>query len=226
MLGAGVSDNPITTPSVVKENSFHDSTNVHFQYETEEKLCAQLRMEYGNAEKQGESLVAFVESMVAKQAMGTSNALLLGSGCGLTSFLLTRTFEKIVGVDYSGRFIDAVLAIQSGKEVVFGGSRDVARLPQSEGLDATRVIFKQMTWVPNELEGYDVVIVDFLERLAEPKGWLVKLWECLEPQGIAIIADASGKWHQPRLQGYIGRWFNFVEGGVAGEKSVTVWKLK
>ena len=93
--------------------------------------------------------------MVAKQAMGTSNALLLGSGCGLTSFLLTRTFEKvnlrsnnhsinqhpfagimfvclfvrsfvrspqIVGVDYSGRFIDAVLAMQSGEEVVFGGS--------------------------------------------------------------------------------------------------------
>ena len=40
-------DNPVTTPGIV-ETCIHNSTNVQFQYETEEKLDSQLRMEYGN----------------------------------------------------------------------------------------------------------------------------------------------------------------------------------
>ena len=65
-----------------------------------------------------------------------------------------------------------------------------------------------MTWVPNELEGYDFVLVDFLDRLSEPKGWLIKLWECLLPQGVVAIASGeSGRWDQPCLQGYIGKWY-------------------
>ena len=46
-------------------------------------------------------------------------------------------------MEYSGRFIDAALAIQAGKGVEFGKGQ-VARLPTGAGLDATRVIFKQV----------------------------------------------------------------------------------
>lgn len=62
-----------------------------------------------------------------------------------------------------------------------------------------------MTWVSNELEGYDLVLIDFLHRLAEPKGWLVKLWESVIPGGIVIIAS-NGKWDHTLLQTYIGKW--------------------
>ncbi len=44
-----------------------------------------------------------------------------------------------------------------------------------------------MTWVPNELEGYNCIVVEFLDRLSEPKGWLIKLWEVLDPQGVLVI---------------------------------------
>ena len=50
-------------------------------------------------------------------------------------------------MDYSGRFIDAALSIQAGKEVEFGEGQ-VARLPRNEGVDATRVVFKQVTVAP------------------------------------------------------------------------------
>jgi hypothetical protein len=49
----------------------------------------------------------------------------------------------VVAVDYSGRYIDAAMKIQSGKEIEFGGG-EVARLPDVEGVDASRVIFKQV----------------------------------------------------------------------------------
>lgn len=159
-------------------------------------------------------------------------------------------------MDYSGRFIDAALTVQSGKGVEFGGNQ-VARLPNS--VDATRVVFKQvgwrrgridggregwggrrggrnrkkgvggrpgkdrcgregtgrctpfscpfiqMTWVPNELEDYSLILLEFLDRLSEPRGWLIKLWECLLPGGIVVITSDFGKWDRARLEGHIGK---------------------
>lgn len=62
-----------------------------------------------------------------------------------------------------------------------------------------------MTWVPNELEGYDVILIEFLHRLSEPKGWLIKLWECLRAGGLVVVAS-NGKWDRPLLQTYIEKW--------------------
>lgn len=62
-----------------------------------------------------------------------------------------------------------------------------------------------MTWVPNELQEYNLIVVEFLHRLSEPKGWLVKLWECLLPGGIVVVA-CQGKWDHTLLQTHIGKW--------------------
>lgn len=58
-------------------------------------------------------------------------------------------------MDYSGRFIDAALTIQSGKEVEFGDGK-VAGLPTSEGVDATRVVFKQVRNIPADTRSYSL----------------------------------------------------------------------
>ncbi len=46
-------------------------------------------------EKNGVALVNFVEAMVAKQNVNKGNALVLGCGGGLSSFILTKTFQKV-----------------------------------------------------------------------------------------------------------------------------------
>ena len=46
-------------------------------------------------------------------------------------------------MDYSGRFLDAAMAIQSGKKVGFGDG-EVASVPTSEGIDLSNVVFKQV----------------------------------------------------------------------------------
>lgn len=63
----------------------------------------------------------------------------------------------------------------------------------------------QMTWISNELEGFDMIVIEFLDRLSEPRGWLVKLWECLLPRGLVVVADA-GKWDKDHLQTHIEKW--------------------
>ena len=64
-----------------------------------------------------------------------------------------------------------------------------------------------MTWVPNELEGYDFVVIEFLHRLSEPRGWLVKLWECLVPGGMVIIlTPRQGEQQRDAIQAHIKKW--------------------
>ena len=64
----------------------------------------------------------------------------------------------------------------------------------------------QLTWVSNEIEDFDLILFEFLDRLAEPKGWLCKLWECLSERGIAVFA-ASQKWDGKMIGQCIGKWY-------------------
>ena len=66
-------------------------------------------------------------------------------------------------------------------------------------------VVAQMTWVPNEIEGFDVVLFEFLDRLAEPKGWLLKLWESVSSNAIVVFA-ASDQWSETTIGDYIGKW--------------------
>ena len=59
---------------------------------------------------------------------------------------------QVLGVDYSGRFLDAALQLSQGREVRYvssssssssgGGTERVATLPA--GVDASKVVFKQV----------------------------------------------------------------------------------
>ena len=63
----------------------------------------------------------------------------------------------------------------------------------------------QLTWVPNEIVGKDLVLFEFADRVAEPKGWFYKLWETLSPQSIVVVV-ASRKWDRSRISNFIRNW--------------------
>ena len=62
-----------------------------------------------------------------------------------------------------------------------------------------------MTWIPNEIENFDLVVFEFLDRLAEPKGWFRKLWESVSPRALVVFA-ASHNWDKGRIDSHIGKW--------------------
>ncbi len=63
----------------------------------------------------------------------------------------------------------------------------------------------QLTWIPNEIEGFDFVLFESIERFMEPKGWLWKLWECLTPGGLAVLVGSS-HWNAVNVGRYISKW--------------------
>ena len=67
------------------------------------------------AESYALPLLRLVERTVEKVNGAKTSALNFGCGPGISSFLLTRLFQKVVGVDHGGRFIDAGMRLQAGK---------------------------------------------------------------------------------------------------------------
>ena len=98
------------------------------------------------AESYALPLLRLVERTVEKVNGAKTSALNFGCGPGISSFLLTRLFQKVVGVDYGGRFIDAGMRLQTGKAVEYGGltHKKVAKATDFEGVDPERVVFKQV----------------------------------------------------------------------------------
>lgn len=64
----------------------------------------------------------------------------------------------------------------------------------------------QLTWVPNETQAADLVLLEFLERVDSPKAWLCKLWECVKPGGVLGVITSSTQWTSTNIQGIIGKW--------------------
>ena len=75
-----------------------------------------------------------------------TSALNFGCGPGISSFLLTQLFQKVVAVDYGARFIDAGMRLQEGKAIEYGGlsQKKVAKTTDFEGVNPERVVFKQV----------------------------------------------------------------------------------
>ena len=74
-------------------------------------------------------------------------------------------------------------------------------------LSNTLLLYVQMTWVPNELEGFDVAVFESVERLNEPRGWLYKLWEVVVPGGLLIFSSSHSTWNTSHILSYIGKWY-------------------
>ncbi len=52
----------------------------------------------------------------------------------------------------------------------------------------------------NEIVGYDVVVFEFIDRLSEPRGWLLKLWEVVVSGGVVIFITApTSNWDQATI---------------------------
>ena len=88
-------------------------------------------------------LVDFCDVMLKKYDITLNKAAEFGCGTGLACFLLTKLFNKVMGVDYSGRLIDASEQLKKGKTVTDGTGFSYD-LKDYVGIKPSRCIFKQV----------------------------------------------------------------------------------
>jgi putative 4-mercaptohistidine N1-methyltranferase len=127
---------------------------------------------------------------------GKLRALDLGCAVGRSSFELSKYCDEVIGIDYSGAFIDAAKRIQTDGaieiEVHEEGSRNTKVLVTLPGeISPGRVRFEtgDAHQVAEELGQFDIVhAANLLCRMAEPKKLLDRLPGLLKAGGQLVIA--------------------------------------
>jgi len=230
VLGSGVQANKIYL-----DNNFSvqrvQSTNAVYNYDTMETLEGILELEFGFRDSFAAVVAALCGSYCSHYKVAMESAVHLGTATGRGSFELSRFFSKVLGVEMCGRLIDAAIRLQAGKHITYKNGKDIQL---NKGYNQEAITFKQLTWIPNEVENHDLVLITHLDRVQNARSWLVRLWEITRPTGMAVIASKDGKWNkkmltpflQDRLRCVSSQEMPYEDRNGEGTATVTVWKYK
>ncbi|XP_072040872.1 LOW QUALITY PROTEIN: uncharacterized protein [Amphiura filiformis] len=229
------------------------STNTQLQQEKAVYLCRQLLMEFNT---QGDNYFQALSSacLETMQRHGTefNKALDIGCGCGSMTFELSNHFQKIIGTDICGQFIDAAEKLRQNGCLSYHQTCDdspIAKQPKlncnshTNGdthmvqakvmckFDQTKIGFKQFTWLPNELAAFDLVIQRSLHRVQNKKAWLLRLGDIIVPTGLVIIVctdDWTERDIMPTVNGRLKlvetTKMQYKEDGEEKSALLTAWK--
>lgn len=176
-------------------------------YESAEELSDYLYFHYADdpgrlarhfgMEAYGNFHARFVERLLVPPAAGESRARALDLGCGVgrASFELSRTYEEVVGVDFSASFVTAAKRMRQGSlpvEVLMRGhDREVRTVRLPEGGRPERVRFERGDacgdgpWVGV----YDcVVAMNLICRVPTPRALLRRMEKLVRPGGQLLLS--------------------------------------
>nr|KAG5714088.1 hypothetical protein BaRGS_020416 [Batillaria attramentaria] len=229
VVGCGVLDK---TPTVEKANVRHVlSTNKQYQFDAAMPLNGILELEFGFRDSLPAAAATLATNLTRSFNVPLTTAMHVGTATGRGAFELSKHFEKVLGVECCGKLADAALRLQSGATLTCGNGREATL---DADVNPQRVIFKQLTWLPNEVHHHNLVLVSLLERVQNPKAWLLRLWEVTSPGGVTVIVSAEGCWDKDALHTHIGKRLHCVDAqqlpyttptGQA-TATVTVWRHK
>lgn len=147
------------------------------------------------------SCLEFPAATVAMAGDTPAKARALDVGCavGRSSFELSRTFDEVVGIDFSAGFIAAAEEIRQGRPVAYTryaemhlGEPMSAGLP--EGARPERVTFEEGDAMDlrGDLGSFDLVhAANLLCRLPEPARFLARLADLVRPGGALVLATPA-----------------------------------
>ncbi|WP_448211265.1 5-histidylcysteine sulfoxide synthase [Colwellia sp. MEBiC06753] len=172
-------------------------------FENNLDVCQQLNAHYGKTPAPFENyqlqLAELVKTWVNQYQQNTAKLLDLGCSVGRTSFELSTNFEHIDGVDFSARYIQHGVQLQSGERVRYqmikqGDIVDYHEFNLANITDAKpeNILFSQAD--PSNLKailtGYDVILAQqVLEQCYDPKQFLAEITSRLNADGLLIIAS-------------------------------------
>lgn len=172
------------------------SANVQFEMDTEAAVIFCVQQDYEaeaamNLSIQVARITDEVKSLCCndnpnaqqKRLHYSCSVLQIGIGVGRTAMELVKLgFSKIVGIETSSRLVDEAMR----------------RLESCKG--AEKVIFKQFTWIPNEVGHFDIVLFSSVDRMSNVKAWTSRLDEVVTTGGMVVLVSADSKYSTQGLQ--------------------------
>ncbi|GFO10818.1 5-histidylcysteine sulfoxide synthase [Plakobranchus ocellatus] len=200
VLGAGV-ETPSDTSDISKHVMIKEpSTNTAYICDTLDTLKGILELEFGFRDSFAAAVAQLCCNYCQSQGVSTQSAVHIGAGTGRAAFELSKTFSEVLGLEPFARLIDTAIGLQNGRSVAL---KDGSPVTLASDYNLDRITFKQFTWIANEVESHDLVLLTNLDRVANAKAWLIRLWEITNPEGLVVIASKDKAWGKEALEGFL-----------------------
>jgi putative 4-mercaptohistidine N1-methyltranferase len=165
-----------------------------FHYGTPEQICPLLPEARGAC---GFPVRCVTEPLRELELPARGRALDLGCAVGRSSFELARSFDEVIGIDFSARLIEAAREMQKRREALVrvpreGALEDELRVELSRDLPAAKVRFEQgdACDLRADLGSFDFVLMaNLIDRLPDPARCLARLPELVAPGGGLVITS-------------------------------------
>jgi putative 4-mercaptohistidine N1-methyltranferase len=137
------------------------------------------------------------ECIASADLPARARALDLGCAVGRSAFELARHFEKVIGIDYSHRFVAAAESIRTTDGIDYmrleeGERATRLRAALPSGVDAERVRFEQgdAEALREGLGKFDAVLMaNLIDRLRKPVRCLQRLPELVRAGGLLVVTS-------------------------------------
>jgi len=124
-------------------------------------------------------------------------ALDIGCAVGGASFELAKSFQLVVGMDYSQHFVDAANAMKERKSMRYTAQIEgdiegefTASIPDDVEVERVKFIKGDACELPTKLGQFDAVLAaNLLCRLPDPSLFLKRLPTLVKPQGIVVLVS-------------------------------------
>jgi putative 4-mercaptohistidine N1-methyltranferase len=169
-------------------------------YESDSAISQYCEFQYGETSFGVENFALHCARLASEYSTHHTNALDLGCATGRASFELARHFDKVTGIDFSARFIQVGVALQTKGEIFYERQEEGdIKTRQSHSLkeiDLLHVKSKVEFWqgdacnLKGHFKNYDLIMAtNLIDRLYEPRLFLETVHERLNEEGILILTS-------------------------------------
>ena len=173
--GHGFVENPIELIGL-KSSNIIESSNLQLTAELDDAFKQEVAFSLANS--------ATIISYLRKPDHGYGKFVHLGCGLGKICCEVSADFSDVLGIDYSGRFVDYCIKVKANSP-----REEIPGYLSTDDVLYDKLNFKQFTWLANEIPVCDIVLVSLLDRVMNPAAWTLKLFEIVEVGKTAVVVS-------------------------------------
>ena len=175
VLGGGVPENKPDLDESKLVLSYYPTTNTQYWYDSHlHKDLFDNEVLYQHGESESKWFMPFmseINKLLDENVKSFKIGTHLGCSTGRVVFELTNRFENVVGLDFCGKFLDVATKLQANGSVEVELETQNGRVVRADASGysfSSRAIFKQMTWIANEIPKSDFVLFTMVDRVMKP----------------------------------------------------------